>query len=208
MPPSQRHLAVKSTAGIATPPPINTAEQPTLSARERLRLHVQRNLQAQEQKARQLAEQQAAAACSGIPVLPTSQPTAKSNVRALNTHQSASIQSLYAPIQDTRLGLSDITEEDAPEIILAPCILPEANVAVAAASEGFAPLNTSDLGADIGLEPGGESPPEFGDTPPYEQEGEWSVSASSLGHSHPAHLGQVGDEEWVEALIDMPAGKE
>jgi hypothetical protein len=209
MPPSQRHLVVKSTAGIATPPPINTAEQPALSARERLRLHVQRNLQAQEQKARQLAEQQAAVARSGIPILPVSQNSPGANGGARSNQQNAGLQSLYAPIQDTRLGLSDIAGHELHDVIPAPCILPEASAAVAAAV-GFAPLSTGDLGADIGLETNTESPPEFGDTPPYEQDGEWSVAAGSIGtHSHPGPIGQVGDDEWVEALIDMePAPKD
>ena len=202
MPPSQRHLVAKSTAGIATPPPINTAEQPALSARERLRLHVQRNLQAQEQKARQLAEQQAAVARSGIPILPM-QNSPSSNGAVRSTLQNAGLQSLYAPIQDTRLGLSDIEGQEVHDAVPAPCILPEASVAVAAAVD-FAPLSTGDLGADIGLETNTESPPEFGDTPPYEQDGEWSVAAGSIRtHSHPGPIGQVGDDEWVEALIDM-----
>lgn len=204
MPPSQRVLAGKTTAGISTPPPINTAEQPTLSARERLRLHVQRNLQAQEQKAKQLAEQHAAAACSGIPVLPSTLPGSKAGGRSqLNKQQSAGLQSLYAPIQDTRLGLSDIADHEGAEILPAPCILPEATVAVTAAV-GFAPLNPVELGTEIGLETNSESPPDFGDTPPYEQDGAWPVtgghrSQSSLG----AAGGHGGDDEWVEALIDL-----
>jgi len=202
MPPSQRVLASKATAGISTPPPINTAEQSTLSARERLRLHVQRNLQAQEQKAKQLAEQQVAAACSGIPVLPPSLPGTKVTGKSiLNQQQSAGLQTLYAPIQDTRLGLSDITDHDGSEIVPAPCILPEAVAAVAAAV-GFAPLIPAEVGTEIGLEPNSESPPDFGDTPPYEQDGGWPMSG---GHhrTSSATMGQGGDDEWVEALIDL-----
>lgn len=202
MPPSQRVLANKATAGISTPPPINTAEQSTLSARERLRLHVQRNLQAQEQKAKQLAEQQAVAACSGIPVLPPSLPGSKVNGKShLNQQQSAGLQTLYAPIQDTRLGLSDITDHEGSEIVPAPCIIPEAVVAVAEAAE-FAPLIPSELGTEIGLEHSSESPPDFGDTPPYEQDSSWPMSG---GHhrTSSAAIGPGGEDEWVEALIDL-----
>jgi hypothetical protein len=199
MPPSQRVIASKATAGISTPPPINTAEQSTLSARERLRLHVQRNLHAQEQKAKQLAEQQAVAASSGIPILPPSLPGSKVAGRSqINQRHSAGLQTLYAPIQDTRLGLNDITEHEASEIVPAPCILPEPVAAVAAAV-GFVPLIPSEVGTEIGLEPNSESPPDFGDTPPYEQDGSWPMSHHRTA-SGP--IGQGGDEEWT-SLIDL-----
>ena len=205
MPPSQRHLVGKTTAGISTPPPINTAEQPALSARERLRLHVQRNLQAQEQKAKQLAEQHAAAACSGIPVLPLSLPGQANGRNRRNDHQSAGLQSLYAPIQDTRLGLNDIadTDQEAAEIAPAPCILSGASDVVVAA-DGFPPLNTSELGTDIGLETNSESPPDFDDTPPNEQDVGWYVTgASMVSSAHNGAVGHGGEDEWVEALIDI-----
>jgi len=136
-------------------------------------------------------------------------PGTKTNsLSQASNHQSAGLQSLYAPIQDTRLGLNDITDHEAAEVVPSPCILPEATAAVAAAV-GFAPLSTIDLGADIGLEANSESPPDFGDTPPYEQDGGWPVTGASMASS--AHNGAAaanGEDEWVEALIDLePAAK-
>jgi hypothetical protein len=66
-------------------------------------------------------------------------------------------------------------------------------------------MNGSDLGIGIGMEAsvdhGGESPPDFGDTPPYEQGNEWSAPDASLSHS--ATSGHGDNEEWVETLIDI-----
>jgi hypothetical protein len=184
MPPSQKNIVQKSSAGISTPPPINTAsDQSGLSARERLRLHVQRNLQAQEQKARQLAEQAAVSSRSGL-TIPVITP------KHSGTIQSSVLQSLYAPIQDTRLGLSDISESRPPS-----CLLPEPSPV---ASDAFSSnLNNS---SDLELLRRDESPPEYDDTPPFENDQEWSSAVHVIESTD--HLDQEGDEDWVEGLID------
>jgi len=60
-------------------------------------------------------------------------------------------------------------------------------------------LIPSEVGTEIGLETNSESPPDFGDTPPYEQDGAWPMSHHRTA-SGP--IGHGGDEEWT-ALIDL-----
>lgn len=185
MPPSQKNIVQKASAGISTPPPINTStDQSALTARERLRLHVQRNLQAQELKAKQLAEQAVVSARVG-----TSFPVLSSKQGLTSTLQSSVLQSLYAPIQDTRLGLSDISDSHTSSCVGVPDQSP-------VASDAFSSAHNAS--AENELLRRDESPPDYDDTPPFENDHDWSSHVMEA----PSHLGHVGDEEWVEALID------
>jgi len=175
MPPSRN--SPKPNAGVATPPPKITTDQTSLSARERLRQHLQRNLKAQELKAQQLAEQRTALVAYEVSV--------SDNIHGKASLRSTELHSLYAPIEDTRLGVSDISNEHHGDCIPPLISEPEAGASLH--------LNNSDLGIHIE-----ESPPDF-DTPPSDRDG-WT-------HASDEHLlcrtvsNASRGEEWVDHLI-------
>lgn len=181
MPPSQRN-SQKPNAGVATPPPKIAPEQTSLSARERLRQHLQRNLKAQELKAQQLAEQRTALVTLGSGV--TYEVSVSDTVHGKASLRSTELHSLYAPIEDTRLGVSDISNEHHGDGI--PPLISESE-----ANSGLH-LNNSDLGIHIE-----ESPPDF-DTPPSDRDA-WTHTSDE--HLLCRTVSDASRGEWVDHLL-------
>uniref|UniRef100_A0A7S0HKY8 Uncharacterized protein n=1 Tax=Hanusia phi TaxID=3032 RepID=A0A7S0HKY8_9CRYP len=182
--------------------------QPALSARERLRQHVNRNIQMQQELARQQAEKQGN--FHGQPA-PSIHVKRSGPVVGLQ-NQASGLESLFAPIQDTRLGKQDIHSNHANPVgnlNIHPKQLTHADVL-------SVPINMS-VDMTGPLETHYDSPADFDhandltETAPFIPSQEWNDpnlidgDTSHLYYSHEEcrPVPDVVDDDWVQGLYDM-----
>lgn len=192
-----RPISVELPTNDGSKPP----EQSNLSARERLRAHVHRNLQIQQEAAQKASEKALSSGeVSGAPAA-----IAASSAMALQLGvKQQDLQSLYAPIQDTRLGVSDINGEEpgppegaSPEV---PEALREARIDMSLDAGGLAGSGGAQEGEEESV---------FAESEPFIPSSEWSglEGVDHLYYSSGSGGGAkdvVGvDDEWVQGIYDM-----
>jgi len=216
MPPGSDVVATRSTGVTAAqrlssssgraPPRITVesgsnkpAEAANLSARERLRAHVHRNLQIQQEAARQASER--AQPDDATPAAPSCAATAA--LLGVKGGGKRGLEKLYGPIEDTRLGVSDISND---QDVLAMCSVP--------ASLLGEPINMSLDAGELHVSEDGElDEPGFDDSDAFlpGPGSDWSgldtavhlyYGAGSPG-TDAAAKEVVVDDEWVQGIYEM-----
>lgn len=175
-----------------------------MTARERLRAHLNKNIQLQEQAKQASAKALSTGEVPLSALSPTTSMVSPSTAAALQMGltllNNNNLESLYAPIQDTRLGVQDISGENAPP-------------------KGATPVEVLSAPIDMSLDAGGlEHPVEeceeleggtaFNDSEPFLQNTEWgALDAADLldyeGENAPSQDAVGVDDEWVQGLYDM-----
>mmetsp|Transcript_51802 Transcript_51802/g.105434 ORF Transcript_51802/g.105434 Transcript_51802/m.105434 type:complete len:236 (-) Transcript_51802:268-975(-) len=181
-------------------------DQSNMSARERLRAHLNKNIQLQEQAKqaeKALATGEVALSPTTSMLSPTSAAALQMGLPLLNNanNKAKGLESLYAPIQDTRLGVEDISGETPPP------------------PKGATPAEVLHAPIDMSLDAGGlerqeeeceecEEENGFNDSEPFLQSNEWG-GLDAVDHlynygENPRSPPVVGvDDEWVQGLYDM-----
>lgn len=181
-----------------------TSSSGALSARERLRAHVHRNLQIQQEAAQKVLEKGETLSSPATTMLggvPSSAAALKMGLSGGG--RAVGLEQLYAPIKDTRLGVSDFSDKKSALDAGAP----------AAEALQEIPMDMSiDAGGverDGGGGEGEEGGAGFTEGEPFLQASDWSglETVDALYYSSGSGGGAkdvVGvDDEWVQGIYDM-----